>query len=330
MKNSEEYELHKKYRPKTIEDVRGQDAIKKILSGAIETDKIPHACLFHGTRGTGKTTLARILARAIEPDVSEHELDTFVIQEVDVALYSGVDTARALMSTLSYPSMTTNGTGKKIVILDEVHRASKAFSDALLKQLEEPKEHVYFILCTTEFLKIPGTVSDRCMKFNLKPLAYSTMQDFVKEILVKERSRINDTDIISIIAEKSKGIPRLALRYIETCANLEEIDDIMLVLEVADEEPEVKELIDLILGDSKSWSKASKLLRALHRKNNNPESLRIQIVTYINGCMLNTKDNAKANYLSDIASLFLEPLEYSVTAFTKVCHAVCLIMTNKS
>jgi DNA polymerase III subunit gamma/tau len=329
MSNNEEFELHKKYRPSSLDDVYGQDAIKKILSSKIENNKIPHAILLHGTKGTGKTTLARILANIIESDVSKEELEAFVLNEMDVARYNGVDAIRAKMDSLKYKSITSNGTGKKILILDEVHRASKAFYDAMLKQLEEPKDHVYWILCSTEYNKIPGTIADRCMQFNLRPLSYKQSYDFAKSILKKEDLVFEDKEIVDLIVEKSNGIPRLILRYIEACSDLTNADDVKLALETVDEEPETKDLIKLLIGPSKSWKQASKLLKSLHKKNNNPESLRIQIATYLNACMLNSKDNDVANNFANMLELFMDPLEYSVTAFTKLCHAVCLIMINK-
>jgi DNA polymerase-3 subunit gamma/tau len=149
--------LYRKYRPTSFKDVRDQDHIVSVLEGAIKKDAIPHAMIFSGTRGTGKTTLARIVA---------HELGTAEVDcyEIDAASNRGIDDVRELkeaVHTLPYQS------NKKVYIIDEVHMLTKEAFNALLKTIEEPPAHVVFMMATTEIDKVLDTILSRCQVFTL-------------------------------------------------------------------------------------------------------------------------------------------------------------------
>ena len=170
--------LYRKYRPDTFDKVIGQDHIVRTLKNQIATDSIGHAYIFTGTRGTGKTSVAKIFARAVNclsplPDGSpcgkcEHCVElaspsNFDILEIDAASNNSVDQIRELTDKIGFPPTI----GKyKVYIVDEVHMLSKAAFNALLKTLEEPPEYVIFILATTEINKIPATVLSRCQRFD--------------------------------------------------------------------------------------------------------------------------------------------------------------------
>ena len=150
--------LYRKYRPQTFKEVLGQDHIVKVLQSSIELDKIAHAYIFSGSRGTGKTSVARIFAKELGTSAND-------ITEIDAASNTGVDDIRALnesVNTIPFESKY------KIYILDEAHMLSKSAWNALLKTLEEPPKHVIFILATTEFEKIPETVVSRCQTFSFR------------------------------------------------------------------------------------------------------------------------------------------------------------------
>ena len=174
--------LARKYRPKLFSEVSGQDHVVKALQNSLANDKVHHAFLFAGTRGVGKTTIARLLAKALNCEtgvVSEPcgqcEICTAIDEgnyldliEVDAASQSKVEETRELLENTQY----TPTVGRfKIYIIDEVHQLSKHSFNALLKTLEEPPPHVKFLLATTESHKLPITVLSRCMKFNLKKIS---------------------------------------------------------------------------------------------------------------------------------------------------------------
>lgn len=168
--------LYRKYRPRTFKDVIGQDHIVQVLKGSIEAGKISHAYLFFGSRGTGKTSIARIFAREI--GVSDNDL-----YEIDAASNRGIDDVRELregVSTMPFESKY------KVYIVDEAHMLTKEAFNALLKTLEEPPAHVVFILATTEMDKLPETIVSRCQVFNFKKPSLDILREVVSVISKKE------------------------------------------------------------------------------------------------------------------------------------------------
>ena len=171
--------LYRKYRPKTFSDVVGQDIIIKILKNSIKNNKISHAYIFSGPRGTGKTSVAKIYAKAVnclnkcgdvcnECDVCKLNTDDIIdIVEIDAASNNGVEEIREIRNSIKLLPSIMN---YKVYIIDEVHMLSTSAFNALLKTLEEPPSHAIFILATTEINKIPATVLSRCQKYIKKIL----------------------------------------------------------------------------------------------------------------------------------------------------------------
>jgi DNA polymerase-3 subunit gamma/tau len=187
--------LYRKYRPATFADVKDQDHIVSVLEGAIKKNTIPHAILFSGTRGTGKTTLARIFAKAI--GVSDVDL-----YEIDAASNRGIDDVRELREavyTLPYESE------RKVYIIDEVHMLTKEAFNALLKTLEEPPSHVVFILATTEEEKLLDTILSRCQVFRMRSPSREVLAETVTEVAKKEGFKLSPeaADLIAIAADGS-------------------------------------------------------------------------------------------------------------------------------
>lgn len=187
--------LYRKYRPKDFSDVKDQAHIVTVLEGAIKKGEIPHALLFSGTRGTGKTTLARIFAKAI----GTSDLDMY---EIDAASNRGIDDVRELkeaVHTLPYESK------QKVYIIDEVHMLTKEAFNALLKTLEEPPEHVVFILATTEEEKLLDTILSRCQVFRMHSPSRAVLAETVTEVAKKEGFKLNPdaADLIAIAADGS-------------------------------------------------------------------------------------------------------------------------------
>ncbi len=168
--------LYRKYRPQEFADVIGQDHIVKVLEGALKLGNVAHAYLFSGTRGTGKTSLARILARAVGTSAND-------LTEMDAASNRGIDDIRDIresVNTLPFESKY------KVYIIDEVHMLTKDAWNAFLKTLEEPPAHVVFILATTELEKVPETVVSRCQTFTFKSPNLSILKDFALSVAKKE------------------------------------------------------------------------------------------------------------------------------------------------
>lgn len=192
---TENLALYRKYRPASFEDVRDQDHIVSVLQGAIKKNIIPHAILFSGGRGTGKTTLARIFAKAI--GVSDVDL-----YEIDAASNRGIDDVRELREavyTLPYESE------RKVYIIDEVHMLTKEAFNALLKTLEEPPSHVVFILATTEEEKLLDTILSRCQVFRMRLPSREVLAETVTDIAKKEGFKLSPdaADLIAIAADGS-------------------------------------------------------------------------------------------------------------------------------
>jgi DNA polymerase III subunit gamma/tau len=192
--------LYRKYRPQSFADVRDQDHIVTVLEGAIKKGEIPHAILFSGTRGTGKTTLARIFAKAI----GTSDLDLY---EIDAASNRGIDDVRELkeaVHTLPYES------AQKVYIIDEVHMLTKEAFNALLKTLEEPPAHVVFILATTEEEKLLDTILSRCQVFRMRSPSRAVLAKTVTEVAKQEGFTL-DPDAADLIAIAADGSFRDAL-----------------------------------------------------------------------------------------------------------------------
>ena len=187
--------LYRKYRPASFKDVRDQDHIVSVLEGAIKKGSLPHALLFSGTRGTGKTTLARIFAT----EVGASDMDVY---EIDAASNRGIDDIRELkeaVHTLPYEST------HKVYIIDEVHMLTKEAFNALLKTLEEPPEHVIFILATTEEEKLLDTILSRCQVFRMRSPSRTVLANTVTDIAKQEGFTLNPeaADLIAVAADGS-------------------------------------------------------------------------------------------------------------------------------
>lgn len=243
--------LYRKYRPKTFSDVVGQEVVVKILKNSIINNKISHAYIFSGPRGTGKTSIAKIFSKAVnclettDGDLCNHctncltnfdeEID---IIEIDAASNNGVDEIREIRNNVKLMPVHLK---YKVYIIDEVHMLSTSAFNALLKTLEEPPKHVIFILATTEFNKIPSTVISRCQKFDFKKITNIQIENRLKYILKQENRSISD-EVIRLISKLSDGGLRDAINMIDQAISLEKdnitIDDIYNLIGDISEEKE--------------------------------------------------------------------------------------------
>lgn len=219
--------LYRKFRPQEFEDVKGQDHIVKTLKNQINADRIGHAYLFCGTRGTGKTTIAKIFARAVN---CEHPVEgspcgecptckaiqngsSMNVIEIDAASNNGVDNIRQIREEVAY--RPTEGK-YKVYIIDEVHMLSTGAFNALLKTLEEPPEYVMFILATTEAHKIPVTILSRCQRYDFHRISNDTIADRLFELMKEEQIEVEEK-AIKYVAKAGDGSMRDALSLLDQC-----------------------------------------------------------------------------------------------------------------
>lgn len=219
--------LYRKFRPDIFEDVKGQNHIVTTLRNQIKADRIGHAYLFTGTRGTGKTTIAKLFAKAVN---CENPVDgspcgvcrscktiasgaSVNVIEIDAASNNGVDNIREIVDEVSYSPVE----GKyKVYIIDEVHMLSIGAFNALLKTLEEPPSYVIFILATTEVHKIPITILSRCQRYDFKRITIETIADRLRELMDKEQVRVEEK-ALKYIAKTADGSMRDALSLLDQC-----------------------------------------------------------------------------------------------------------------
>ena len=227
-----------KYRPQNFDDLIGQEVVAETIKNSIKADKIPNAYLFTGIRGVGKTTIARIVAKALnctngyenrckikcencDAIASSSHID---VLEIDAASKTGVDDVRDLIEFSRYGPTSSK---YKIFIIDEVHMLSKQAFNALLKTLEEPPEYLKFIFATTEIKKIPITVLSRCQRFDLSRIKSSELFEYIKKIKDKENGKVSD-EALRLIVKISEGSVRDALSLLDrgllTLDNNKELD----------------------------------------------------------------------------------------------------------
>jgi DNA polymerase-3 subunit gamma/tau len=208
--------LARRYRSREFDEVVGQEPIARTLRNAIAAERVAHAYLFCGTRGVGKTTTARLFAKALNggsPDVDAAIMtgrDTDVI-EIDGASNNRVEEARELIANSVYRPLR----GKfKIYIIDEVHMLSSAAFNALLKTMEEPPEHVKFILCTTDPQKVPATIQSRCQRYDFRPIASAQIAGHLGEVLRQEKMTA-EPELLHMVARLGNGSMRDALSILD-------------------------------------------------------------------------------------------------------------------
>lgn len=288
--------LYRKYRPRVFADVYGQDHVTSTLKNEIKEGRISHAYLFTGSRGTGKTTCAKILAKAVNcPNAVDGEpcnaceickgLDSgtiYDVVEIDAASNNGVDNIRDLREEVNY----TPTRGKyRVYIIDEVHMLSTGAFNALLKTLEEPPAHVIFILATTEVHKLPATILSRCQRFDFKRIQPETMAVRLQQVAGLESMELAP-DAATLIARIADGALRDGLSILDQCAGRSKQITAQLVSEVAGlaGREALYRLSDAVLA--RDSSAAVEELAQLHENSYDMERLCVEMINHFRNFMM--------------------------------------------
>lgn len=278
--------LARKYRPQTFDDLIGQDALVRTLKNAFQSGRIAQAYMLTGVRGVGKTTTARIIARALNyskpgenlaptidmPDFGEHceaiiESRHVDVVEMDAASHTGIDDIREIIESVRYKPAYAR---YKVFIIDEVHMLSKAAFNGLLKTLEEPPPHVKFIFATTEIRKVPVTVLSRCQRFDLRRIEAPLLMKHFKSI-VKAEGQEAEEEALTLIARAAEGSARDGLSILDQAlahgSGMVKAADILSLLGLADR-VRIYDLTDAVFAGK--TADALSLLEALHSDGADP------------------------------------------------------------
>ena len=288
--------LYRKYRPQTFEEVVGQEYVTKILKNTIERNMTSHAYLFSGPRGTGKTTIAKLIAKLLncENPINDkpcekcpsctafNEKNHPDIIEMDAASNNGVDEIREIRDKVTLmPSISKY----KVYIIDEVHMLSIGAFNALLKTLEEPPQHVIFILATTELYKVPATIISRCQCFNFEKISEEDIVKKLKYIVEKENINVEE-EVLHLIAKYSDGGLRDAINLLDKlvcCSDNITVDDFYEIKGIVKEE-ELFDIVNaLINGNTKD---ALRRLDYLSKKGKNLILFSTELIEYLKNMLI--------------------------------------------
>lgn len=288
--------FHVLYRPKKLKEVYGQDGVVKSIMGSLKAAARPHSFLFTGPSGTGKTTLARIVAAEMGCAPSN-------LIEVDAASNSGIDPMKDLLSSLRYQGF--GDSPNRAIIVDECHALSKQAWQALLKPIEEPPPHIFFFLCTTEDGKVPETIVTRCQSYNLKPVRFDDLMDLLEMVCEEEKLATPDY-ILEMVARSCDGSPRKALVQLAMVQDCESEDEAARILEAPLENKEIIDLCRALIDRKLEWRRLVATLKAMPEMQ--AESARIIITAYISGCIMNPRgSDADVVRLLRVADAFSRP-----------------------
>jgi len=287
-------DLAQRWRPRNLGEVVGQSAVVRSLEAMLKRETRPHCFIFTGPSGVGKTTLARIVAQELG---AQHN-----IVEIDAATNTGVDAMRDVLAGTIYSGF---GSNSKFYLIDEAHMLSKAAWNSMLKTLEEPPDHVYFAICTTEPEKLPATISTRGPVYALKSVPRKDISNHL--ILIAEEESLEVTDEgLDRIAEAAGGSLRAAINMMVAADGVRG-DDLDDIIERADAGGN-KQVIDLaraLVNDQLTWTKLTGILKDLEGQS--AEGVRIVVVNFTAACLMKATSDKQIARLLNVLHAFSTP-----------------------
>jgi len=290
--------LHTVHRPKTFDEIVGNESTVESLKAVLSRKKDrPHSFLFTGNSGTGKTTCARILKDELNCSNSD-------FYNYNASNTRGIDTIRDIIDNCQFAPM--NG-DVKLFILEECHMWTPQAAESILVILEQPPEHVFFALCTTEPAKLKPTVKRRCHLSEMKPLLLPEILKLLESVLEKEGVKEFPDDVLVKIADVCNGSPGMALNLLDTVIDIADNETAFLAIESATvSEANIAHIAQVLIKGNGQWKDVAILVKGLSGE---PESLRYAFLNYFNKVLLGRgKDTDR---IAEILTVFMEPCMYS-------------------
>lgn len=288
-----------KYRPTSFDDVLlvGHKTVVSALERVIKSETCPHAFLFTGPSGIGKTTLARITASALEAE----------ILEIDAASNSGVDNARMVIENGQYQSLS--GSARKFYLIDEFHGMSRAAMDALLKTLEEPPSHLYFGLCTTEAHKVRETIVTRCYSVKLDHVRDSDIEELL-DLVCEVEGWQPDGSIRQMVVQAATGQPRKALTLLQNVHDVKTVEEARRIIPLMEGSDPARDLLDALVNN-RGWDLVSKALEKI--EDADLEALSTTGASWMATAMMRTRSEEQARRIWTI----LDALTFPTSTFDR-------------
>jgi len=294
--------LYQKYRPTKLKQIVGNIQTIDAINTMFENKNVPHAFLFTGKSGTGKTTIGRVISNMLESKGSD-------FKEINSADFRGIDTIRQLITNSQYPPVESKA---KVWLIDEAHQMTSPAMNALLKILETPPSDTYFILCTTDPQKLLPTIKSRCSIFHMELLDVDEMKSLIKSVTKKENDKL-ESKVLETVMYTAQGSARYALTLLEQVLATKPKGRLKIASKSLALESQSIDLARALVKQGTGWKEIRMILKGL--KGEEPETIRRSVLGYCSAILLNN-DNPKAGLVMDF---FID--NFYDTGFAGLIHA---------